>query len=1629
MANIKVNTGILYHAVDEEQTIAGRLSDIEAEINQVITKLNTVSTASFESIKKSLRVSGKSVVSEREKLLILARTLDQISALYEETEQNAQNKLESSVDKNDIKNIFSDIRDAARCLGMDMAAFFSNDPVNLSTGNYVYEKTLLKLNTALDIKFRIFYNVQLAGKGILGKGWIHNYECHLKFQENEIIFIDDDFSEKTFYKSENGTYDTLQKQNGTLKKTEDGYLMQDREGMQWIFDRKGVLLQQRDLMGNTNFLSYDKNRRLLKVSDQYDNGIIFHYNKEGFLTAVEDHTSRKVLLAYDRDLLTKITAPEGREISYHYDSAYRLNEIVNAKGTVILHNEYDMHSRTICQLFSDGGNVRYEYLDQLNQVEMVEQNGNKILYEHDARMRGIKAYYTDSMETSEFNNQDQRTSYTDRRGNTTRYHYNENGTISDIITPLEDHFHLEYTPFNQLKGVSINGEVLYQAFYNDRNQQEFIENACGGKARFEYDRKGQLITCIQEDGSKISLEYDEAGNISAIINPMGGRTSYIYDNLRRVIATIDAKGQKTSYSYNDADELIMVCNAEGSCRTYQYDACGNITCLTDYNGGITKFTYNDLNRMTSVIDPDGSATKYEYDVMWNLVKEIAPDGGITTYEYDQLHRVISITGAEGNTEKADYDACGNLIRRVDASGAEHYIQYDEMNRPIEIKDPNGGVTSAQYDAQGNVTKVTFADGSYETATFDLTGNQLSFTNRAGYCQTYQYDKLGNLTEIADKNGWLEHLEYYPGGLLKKEVRVEGTCWEYRYDANQNIEQLINQDGLYWKFAYDSLDQLIHVENSEGFTEDYEYDLVGNITSVIAADGVRTEYTYSLGGTLTSMVDACGNKTSFFYDSCHRLTEILQMEEGQIDVNQINELNRNQKQYRLTSYRYDQAGHMTQWIDPEGNITSYGYDVCGRLCSRTDPDGNYLVCTYNPDGTEKSYILSDGRSIQMQYNALRQLIELKDWTGITSITPDKMGRPLAIEDSNSNILKYEWGDRGEKMSVSYPNGDMIRYEYDNALRLKRCYLEDGIVNYSYYDNGQLHKKIGPGNLITEYKYNASGRIAGLCHSKEGNILDKFSYHYDKNGRKSSVHCMRSGVEGSGNYEYRYNALGSLVSVFKDGSEEEQYQYDCFGNRTWSKVRGVETRYAYNKLDQLTDLYRNGVEHHYSYEKNGNLACEWRDGSLFRQMRYDTMDRLISVEMSNQKTEYTYNGFGFRVGETTTGAVQRHSEFLYDITKDCQNLMSAWKDGLITNYFWDGSLLGEAGSSGRKYYFCDSQMTPLRASGKDDNGFALSYDSFGCLTGMSGTGRSVLGYTGYYMPQEDGLAYAYQRDYEPKTGRFLSRDPIMGAITTPLALNAYNYCMGDPVNRYDPTGAIAVSGTIAAWLAGGIVGAISNIVAKAAGDVVNSVKNGKITMSSWQSYVGTAAGGFTSGIVLVASKGNAAAAGAAGAAGSAVETLVTNGLSMIFGAEGYTKAEGYTWKSLLTDTVNNSALGAVTGGIFDKASYIKIPGITKGTNSMYAVFITQLKRAAHGYITNVSLKTMCKGVIVFGGVKFFDELISKGIKTIEDVLKSKGGEIIGNLVDHLRNRDGATSVANAKKYLSGNKSSAACPAAGG
>ena len=80
----------------------------------------------------------------------------------------------------------------------------------------------------------------------------------------------------------------------------------------------------------------------------------------------------------------------------------------------------------------------------------------------------------------------------------------------------------------------------------------------------------------------------------------------------------------------------------------------------------------------------------------------------------------------------------------------------------------------------------------------------------------------------------------------------------------------------------------------------------------------------------------------------------------------------------------------------------------------------------------------------------------------------------------------------------------------------------------------------------------------------------------------------------------------------------------------------------------------------------------------------------------------------------------------------------------------------------------------------------YDPFGGIVGMQGADSTKYLFTGQEFDAESELYYMNARYYNPKVGRFISRDRLFGNNGDLLSRNRYIYAKNNPLKYVDPTG---------------------------------------------------------------------------------------------------------------------------------------------------------------------------------------------------------------------------------------------------
>ena len=1405
---------------------------------------------------------------------------------------------------------------------------FSKDPVNLSTGNFIYDRTDLEVGGRESFAFRRFYNAINAHRGVLGKDWNHNYEVHLEFSDGEAVLLREDGKEERFF-WEKDRYLSLFASEGALEKEKNGYTYRTRAQKTYRFDKEGKCLETESLTGSRITFAYEEEApfRLVKVKKETGEFFAFFYDTEGMLERVEDHAGRGVAYKYQGELLKETTLPDGTAFRYGYTQQGKLEQVENPRGIVTVENFFDEENRTTLQKFPDGTQMSYTYDEEKKTVELTERNGSRVVYVHDDKYRDVKHIHSNGEERFAYNQNNQKTLYVDRLGNKTQYAYDPAGNLVRVIDALGNKTEIRYGEKNEPTGIRINGKEKLCGEYDAQGRLVKTKDALGNETGIRYNEAGRPEEIRQADGSLVRLSYDDRGNITELRDAQGNRTCYAYDDLNRMTESIDGKGNVTRYTYDIMGNVTRIENAEGNSQSYEYNASGKVTKVTDFDGESIQREYNVLNRPSKAIDKEGRETLLTYDSMWNLARVTAPDGGQTTYIYNEHNLLSRVKHADGSKVRYTYDANGNRTGEEDENGAKTRFTYDALGRVVEVNGEEGLHYAYRYDGEGNLIHAEDALGNTVSMEYDANGNLVKETSPLGESRSYTYTPLGDVESITDEAGRRIRYSYHPGGQLKAICYPDGREEAFAYDANGNLESHTLATGFTLTYTYDSMDRIREIRGSGGEKKCYTYDALGNVTSMTDGNGNTTRYGYTLSGQLTKVTDTLGNETEYRYDVCDRLIEIRQYgEDGSLkdgaditgmdgELLEAEKRNGRNRICQITRYARDIRGRVTEVTDALGQKESYTYDPKGQLLGKLDKEGYLTKYAYTKQGDVSRIQYADGREVKLSYNPLRQLMEVEDWLGLTKITNDPLGRAVKVTYPDEREVSYTYEKSGERRSITYPDGKTVHYGYDEQIRLSELKEGDRIITYGYDEQGRLKNKQFPNGTSTTWKYDEKSQLTELVHRDTEGILDRYTYTYDLVGNKTGITKERRGlIEESGTYTYGYDPLDRLESIRKDNVLETQYRYDAFGNRTGKESRERQTSYQYNALNQLinlTDQSQEGTSREtYLYDRRGNLSKVIRDGTVKNRYVYGALNRLEeAVNVAGETAKYQYHGLGHRVGKEISldptkqlsGQSQKPDsriDYLIDLTKEYHNLLEKTEDGISQTYFWDGNVAAFEESGKRSYYLQDELGSPLRI--EDESGFTretYGYGAFGeDLYGNQGD-LQVFGYTGYQRDNVAGTYYAQAREYQAEVGRFAGRDIVKGYFIVPMSLNEYSYCINNSLLCQDNNGMWI---TIAV---GAAIGCIGGIVSQVVTDIVTGEK------PSLKKYVTSAVSGAIGGAVGGAT-GNMAAAGAASAASS---TLI-EGIWDI--ADGTTEFTADNVTKLALDTVGSAVFGAGIGYVTGK-----------------------------------------------------------------------------------------------------------------
>ena len=320
------------------------------------------------------------------------------------------------------------------------------------------------------------------------------------------------------------------------------------------------------------------------------------------------------------------------------------------------------------------------------------------------------------------------------------------------------------------------------------------------------------------------------------------------------------------------------------------------------------------------------------------------------------------------------------------------------------------------------------------------------------------------------------------------------------------------------------------------------------------------------------------------------------------------------------------------------------------------------------------------------------------------------------------------------------------------------------------------------------------MTGLTHIKGPTTLATYTWTYDRASRPTGFttqYADQNFDDDTG--DYTYDDTGQLTTADYDYQTDETYTYDANGNRTNT---GYDT-------DPNNRLASDGV-YNYEYDDEGNRTKRTNisTGAVteytwdYRNRLTKVLERASAQGPATKAVEYSYDVFDRRVGKDVDDDgdqdVDRGERYVYD----GQHIALQFDgDDILTHRYLFGPavdqvLADEDGSGDVLWSLADHQGT-VRDLAEYDSGEDVTtvvnhvkYDAFGNIRGQSnGSLTPHFAYTGREWDPDAGLYYYRARWHDPKTGRFMSEDPIGFAAGD---ANLYRYVSNAPTSRTDPSG---------------------------------------------------------------------------------------------------------------------------------------------------------------------------------------------------------------------------------------------------
>ncbi|MFJ5927531.1 RHS repeat-associated core domain-containing protein [Kitasatospora sp. NPDC092948] len=771
-------------------------------------------------------------------------------------------------------------------------------------------------------------------------------------------------------------------------------------------------------------------------------------------------------------------------------------------------------------------------------------------------------------------------------------------------------------------------------------------------------------------------------------------------------------------------------------------------------------------RLRSETDTQGDVTEMTYDRLGRPLTRTT-NAKDTTYKATEQHAyevggsfafTAQSTDVLGNRIRDGYDGAGRLIQRersdIGDDGQNHdwYVvqrqSYDEQGRPASVtvldQLPDGTeqtrlTRTFVYDDWGQLKDTVDSDGlTHRTLTDPVTLTTTTQLLAAGGVRTGRKVTTCNQRgeplsverfDLDEKSAGKRSLKRDGWGRLRSETDEMQHTTHYDYDLHDRLVTTTLPDEAtvthtYAPFSSEALVTEVRVNGARYGTQ--EFDGLGRLRS--STSGGRTwAYHYTADhDPLPASVTLPDKKTTHEFRYIRQVGNAL----SQVTADRIWQ----KYEYDPLSGALRQASEGAKDSDASVTITRT-YHRSGRLHTETlsgQPDRT-ATWDYTVGGRQHSYQGVDGKTQRIARDAFGRLANAVD--------PDMEATPQY--DPLGRVVKQSGTDTQTKDTLT------TVLDLDAFGREKTRTITDG-----------------QGTTWTlEHTWQPNDLLGRRTFKRGTTTLRDETFSYSKRNQLTAYTCTGDAPPTDGQHRIT----------------EQTFVHDAYGNVTecttaFADGTSTKAEYKFDKDDpcQLTRIHTASGQTDLSYDTAGRLIKD----DAGRALTYDALGRLRGA---GPASTYGYDPLDRLLTQDTAGTTStlhyRGARLALVVEGDRTTRLLHLGAACAAQHRSGG------GQSETRLLGTDGKGTVLiAAAGKDHEESA--YTAYGQRT--AGGGTSVLGYDGQRTDPATGwlhLGNGY-RAYHPGLMRFTTPDSLspFGAG----GINPYAYCLGDPVNRTDPTG---------------------------------------------------------------------------------------------------------------------------------------------------------------------------------------------------------------------------------------------------